>query len=78
MWVIITQDGCSYCDKVKYLLRERNQEYFVYNLRQDSSKWALTLMKKANLKTVPQVFKPDGSLVGGYTELKEILTEGPL
>ena len=78
MWVIITQDGCSYCDKVKELLLEKEQNHFSYNLSSSSNKWLLTLMKKANLKTVPQVFKPDGSLVGGYTELKELLTEGPL
>jgi len=78
MWVIITQDGCSYCDKAKELLQSNHQEYYIYNLRGDISKWVSTLMKKANLKTVPQVFKPDGSLVGGYTELRELLTEGPL
>jgi len=78
MWVIITQDGCSYCDKVKELLGEHHKNFYTYNLSTGSSRWILTLMKKANLTTVPQVFKPDGSLVGGYTELKELLTEGPL
>ena len=78
MWVIITQDNCSYCDKVKELLNEHHKNFYTYNLSTGSSRWILTLMKKANLTTVPQVFKPDGSLVGGYTELKELLTEGPL
>jgi len=78
MWVIITQDNCSYCDKVKELLDEHHKNFYTYNLSTSSSRWIVTLMKKANLTTVPQVFKPDGSLVGGYTELKELLTEGPL
>lgn len=78
MWVIITQNGCSYCDKAKELLLEKEQVYFTYNLRHNSNKWVLALMRKANLTTVPQVFTPDGSLVGGYTELKELLTESPL
>ena len=78
MWVIITQDNCSYCDKVKELLNEHHKNFYIYNLRAGSNEWVITLMKKANLTTVPQVFKPDGSLVGGYTELKELLTEGPL
>ena len=78
MWVILTQDNCRYCDKVKELLDEHHKNFYIYNLSPSSNKWVLTLMKKANLKTVPQVFKPDGSLVGGYTELKELLTEGPL
>ena len=78
MWIVIAQDGCSYCDKVKELLLDNEQNHFSYNLSSISNRWLLTLMKKSGLKTVPQVFKPDGSLVGGYTELKELLTEGPL
>jgi len=78
MWVIITQKGCIHCDKAKELLREENKTYFTCNIGAGSNEWVLTLMKKANLTTVPQVFKPDGSLIGGYTELKELLTEGPL
>jgi len=78
MWVIITQNHCSYCDMVKGLLYENHKDGCVYNLSDSNNKWIKTLMLKAGLKTVPQVFKPDGSLVGGYTELKELLTEGPL
>jgi glutaredoxin len=32
-------------------------------------------MKEAGYTTVPQIFKPDGSYLGGYTELKEYLSD---
>jgi len=35
----------------------------------------LTLVKKAGYTTVPQIFKPDGTHVGGYRELKEYFDE---
>jgi hypothetical protein len=33
----------------------------------------LTLLKEAGITTVPQVFGPKGELIGGYTELKNLL-----
>ena len=78
MWVIITRNDCNYCEKAKSLLKEKSQQFVTYNVQQQSSKWILTLLKKADIKTVPQIFKPSGTGIGGYTELKELLTEGPL
>jgi glutaredoxin len=78
MWTMITRDNCKYCEDAKFLLQEKSQQVTTYNVQTPSSKWLLTLLKKSGVTTVPQVFKPDGSLVGGYTELKELLTEGPL
>lgn len=74
MYVVITRDQCNFCDQAKALLKGANQPYTEYNIQSNSSKWLLTLMKKADMRTVPQVFKPDGTYVGGYTELtKELL-----
>lgn len=78
MWVVITRDQCNFCDVAKVLLKNNNRQYKVYNVQDGSSKWVLHLMKKAGLTTLPQVFRPDGSHVGGYKELQELLTEGPL
>lgn len=74
MYVVITRDQCNFCDQAKALLKGANLPYTEYNIQSNSSKWLLTLMKKADMRTVPQVFKPDGTHVGGYTELmKELL-----
>ena len=73
MYVVITRDQCNFCDQAKALLKGANLPFTEYNVQSGSSKWVLTLIKKAGMTTVPQVFKPDGTHVGGYTELKEVL-----
>jgi len=35
----------------------------------------LSLLKRSSITTVPQIFKPDGTHLGGYTELKEYIRE---
>jgi len=64
MWVIITRNQCSFCDAAKALMKGA-----------DSSKWILSLLKRSSITTVPQIFKPDGTHLGGYTELKEYIHE---
>lgn len=76
MWVVITRDQCNFCDTAKALLKGQGLPYTEYNVQTGSSKWVLTLIKQAGHTTVPQIFKPDGSHLGGYTELKEFLIEG--
>ena len=71
MWVIITRDQCNFCDTAKALLRGQGLPITEYNVQSPSSKWVLSLMKQAGLKTVPQIFSSDGTYMGGYTELKE-------
>ncbi len=76
MWVVITRDQCGFCDTSKALLKGRGFPYTEYNVQSPSSKWVLTLIKQAGMTTVPQIFKPDGTHVGGYTELRELLVDG--
>ena len=76
MWVIITRDQCNFCDTAKALLKGKRLDYVEYNIQSDSSKWLLTLIKQAGYTTVPQIFNPKGTHVGGYTELKEWLKDG--
>ena len=78
MWVIITKDNCSVCDNAKLLLQSNNRQYKVYNVQDTDNKWVLTLLKSSGITTVPQIFRPTGELVGGYTELKDLFVEGPL
>mgnify|MGYP003626440909 FL=1 len=73
MYTVITRNQCSFCDTAKALLKGAGQGYIEYNVQSDSSKWVLTLMKQANIKTVPQIFSSDGSHIGGYTELKQLI-----
>jgi glutaredoxin len=54
-------------------LRERGVGFTAYSLNSQSSKWLLTLIKQAGMKSVPQVWDNNGDYVGGYTELKEKL-----
>ena len=78
MWVIITRDNCSFCDRAKSLLQSNNRQYKVYNVQDTDNKWVLTLLKSSGITTVPQIFRPTGELVGGYTELKELFVGVPL
>ena len=73
MYVVITRDQCNFCDQAKALLTGANLPYTEYNVQSPSSKWVLTLIKKAGMTTVPQIFMPDGTHVGGYTELNQLL-----
>ena len=73
MYTIITRNQRNFCDAAKALLEGANLPYTPYNIQDGSSKWVLTLMKDAGYTTVPQIFKPNGKHIGGYTELKEYL-----
>ena len=76
MWVVISRNQCNFCDTAKALLKSKSLPYTEYNIQTNSSKWLLTLIKQAGYTTVPQIFKPDGTHLGGYKELKEFLVEG--
>jgi len=73
MYVLITRNQCNFCDTAKALLRSQGLPFTVYNVQDPETKWLLTLIKQAGHTTVPQVFGPDGSYIGGYTELKDQL-----
>tara|TARA_R110000796_G_scaffold188858_1_gene305802 strand:- start:1119 stop:1364 length:246 start_codon:yes stop_codon:yes gene_type:complete len=73
MYTVITRNNCNYCDKAKVLLDLENIKYVSYNVEDNSSKWVLSLMREAKIKTVPQIFAHDGNYVGGYRDLEEVL-----
>jgi glutaredoxin len=70
MYTIITRNDCKYCDWAKEMLDLDDINYVVFNIESPTNKWVLSLMKEANIKTVPQVFAHDGSLIGGFRELE--------
>ena len=73
MYTIISREQCNFCDLAKVMMSKKGISYVEYNVHSTSSKQVLTLLKKTNLTTVPQVFDESGKLIGGYTELKEHL-----
>jgi glutaredoxin len=73
MYTIITRNQCNFCDTAKKLLEASSQGYTEYNIQSESSKWVLSLLKQANITTVPQIFSTSGEHIGGYAELKNLL-----
>ena len=73
MYTVITRNNCKYCDKANAMLDLDKIPYVTYNVEEPSSRWVLSLMKEANIKTVPQVFAHDGNLVGGFRELETLM-----
>jgi glutaredoxin len=78
MFVVVTRDQCNFCDSAKALLKGANIQYTEYNVQTKSSKWILDLIKKAGYTTVPQIWDNSGNHIGGYSELKQLFTEGPV
>lgn len=75
MYAIITRNQCTFCDTAKALLKSKGISHTIYNVEYPSNKWVLTLIKKAGMTTVPQIFTADGTHIGGYKELEEHLLE---
>ena len=75
MWTILTRSQCNFCDRAKALLKGMGESYTLYSVESPSSKWVLTMAKQAGYTTVPQIFKPDGTHIGGYRDLKEYFDE---
>lgn len=67
-YVIIGQPDCVFCQKAKALLMEKYSDYQYFDLK--NNPWLLELFKMSKLKTVPQIFSPEGDLIGGYEELE--------
>tara|TARA_R110001583_G_scaffold40829_2_gene130336 strand:+ start:950 stop:1147 length:198 start_codon:yes stop_codon:yes gene_type:complete len=59
----------------KELLYLYNRSYTEYNIESGGWKWILSMMKQADFKTVPQIYSPDGSYIGGYEDLVKYLKE---
>ena len=71
MFLVISKEGCSYCDKTIKLLEEKEEKYIVLNKDDDISGWIIQLIKmKYNHKTYPFIFE----FVGGYDVLHNKLS----
>lgn len=64
--VVYTTEPCSYCVRVKMLLKARGVEFREVNLVDEPS-GVQQLAERTGMMTLPQVVI-DGTLVGGYEE----------
>ena len=70
--IVWSKDQCPYCVQAKALLESRGIEYEERNVSQDWTKEQL-LEAVPTARTLPQIFL-DEELVGGFTELRQRLT----
>lgn len=77
MYTILTRSQCNFCDSAKALLDSTGHRFNTINVQHKDNAWVLNLMIKADLKTVPQIFKSSGELIGGYSELKQLMMDEP-
>ena len=65
-YTVMSRNNCQYCTMVLEDLYDAGERPIVHHVDKDPS--IRTLMLMAGLKTVPQVFSPDGYHIGGYQE----------
>ena len=71
--IVWSRYHCPYCDQAKALLTSKGIQFEEKKIGDGYSKEEL-LEAIPNARSVPQIFL-DGELVGGFTELKQKLTE---
>ena len=71
--IVWSKYHCPYCDQAKALLKSKNIEFEERKIGDGFTKEDL-LEAVPGARTVPQIFL-DGKLVGGFTELRQHLTE---
>ncbi len=69
MYTILGRPNCPFCNNAQEELESRGEAYTYINVR--DVPWIRTLCIKAGITTVPQIFAPDGSYIGGWDDLKQ-------
>ena len=73
---IYTWSNCPYCVRAKNLLKSKGIEFEEINL-DDKDKELKELQARTGQRTVPQIFI-DGKMIGGFSELAQMDSEGKL
>jgi len=71
--VVWSKYNCPFCEQAKALLKSKGIAFEEKKIGDGYTKEEL-LEAVPNARTVPQIFL-DGELIGGFTELKQKLTE---
>lgn len=79
LWFIFYKKGCTYCDNAKDILSQRNIKYQSFEITdQNKNKvWSKTDPITNNYHYYPMIFN-NGNFIGGYSELKKMITDMPL
>jgi glutaredoxin 3 len=73
---VYTTEPCSFCARVKGLLKARNVEFSEVNLAKDPAGRA-ELVHRTGMMSFPQVLI-DGELLGGFAEVTAAVESGRL
>jgi glutaredoxin 3 len=73
---VYTTEPCSFCARVKGLLKARKVEFSEVNLSRDPE-GRMELAQQTGMMTFPQVIV-DGELLGGFTEVQAAAESGRL
>jgi glutaredoxin 3 len=73
---VYTTEPCSFCARVKGLLKSRGVEFAEVNLSKDPD-GRVELAQRTGMMTFPQVIV-DGQLLGGFTEVQAADQDGRL
>lgn len=73
---VYSTEPCSFCVRVKGLLKTRGVEFSEVNLSKDPQ-GRVELASRTGMMTFPQVLI-DGELLGGYAEVQEAIESGRL
>ena len=69
MFTIYTKPDCNFCVKAKDLLNLRGEPFMEIDISKDTK--AKHKLKSQGVKTVPQIFYPDGEHYGNYHDLEK-------
>lgn len=70
-FTLISTDRCEYCTRAATLMTGAGLAF--KRVYVEDAPWLKTLLNQAGLTTVPQIFRPDGQLIGGYAQLRVYL-----
>jgi glutaredoxin 3 len=73
---VYTTDPCSFCARVKGLLKARGVEFAEVNLSKDPA-GRVELVQRTGMMSFPQVVV-DGELLGGFAEVQAAAENGRL
>ena len=71
---VYTTEACSFCNRVKGLLRAHGVQFAEVNLSKDPE-GRVELAKRTGVMSFPQVIV-DGELLGGFSELQAAVESG--